>query len=511
MSKYVLGLDIGTSACKSILVDDNGQMIAKQVGSYPFHTPKPGWVEQDPREWWSVCVDTIRRLLRSGKARTREIAAVGLSAQMHGLVVVDAEGSVVRPAILWNDQRTGPQCEQIYELVGGKDALLDVTNNAMLPGYTAPKILWLQENEPWNYERAHMFLNPKDYLRFVLTGEFATDVSDASGTGLFNVEERKWSERLIKLLGIPLEKLPMAYESTTVVGRVSAKAAQATGLAEGLPVVAGGGDAVIQTTGSGLMSEGILGTIIGTAGVVAMGLSKFRRNSHDNLQIFCNNAPDTWHVMGVTLTAGGAYSWFKDALCSAEVEKASIEGRSSFEVLETIAASAPPGSRNLIYLPYLNGERCPYADPTARGAFVGLSLQHGRSEFTRSVMEGVVFSLRQVFEAIKRLGDSVYIEEIRSSGGGSISPLWRQIQADIFQVPVKTVSGSAEGGAYGASLVAGTGCGFWSSLQEAAGILTTETETVPNRVVKTLYDDLYDVYTSLYPALRGVNQRLAKT
>lgn len=505
----MLGIDIGTSSCKALLVDENGRVVAKRVGGYSFSTPRPGWVEQDPDEWWDVCQRVIRQLLMESAVDRKLIKAVGLSAQMHGLVALDSWGHVIRPAILWNDQRTEKQCQQIYERVGGPEKLIALTNNGMLPGYTTPKILWLRENEPRNYEKARKFLNPKDYIRYLLTGEFATDVSDASGTGLFDVRAREWSQELLDLLDIERALLPDAYESTTVVGAVTAYASDATGLPEGTPVVAGGGDAVIQTTGSGLVSEGILGTIIGTAGIVAMALEKFRTNPGGNLQIFCNNAPGLWHVMGVTLAAGGSYSWWKDVLCIADINVDFGRRTSSFEVMEDIAASAPPGSRNLIYLPYLNGERCPYADPSARGAFVGLSLQHGRAELTRAVMEGVTFSFKQVFESILKLDQNMSVHEIRTSGGGSVSPVWRQIQADVFQVPVQTVSGSAEGGAFGASLVAGTGCGFWASLNEATEVLAIETETLPNSSNKTIYEDLYSIYVSLYPCLRTVNQRLS--
>ncbi len=500
-AQYIIGIDIGTSGCKSVLMDAEGTVRDSSLQEYPLLTPRPGWAEQHPAQWWKAVQTGLRQLLQKTGVSGNAIKGVGLSGQMHGLVALDKDGQVLRPAILWNDQRTMSQCQHIHEVVGGIPRLLELTNNQMLPGYTGGKILWLREQEPELYERTRVFLNPKDYIRYCLTGELATEVSDASGTGLFDVRQRHWSRQLLNLLDIPKERLPQCFESPQITGEITEIASEATGLPVGLPVVGGGGDAVIQTTGMGLVKSGILGTVIGTAGNVAMGLSQFHSNADGRLQIFCNNSPGTWHVMGVTLAAGGSYRWFRDALCEAEKEKAAQSGQDVYQILEEIAATAPAGSRGLIFLPYLIGERCPYPDPNARGALIGLGLHHGRAEITRAILEGVVFSLRDVFELMSTMGSSV--AEIRTSGGGSVSPLWRQIQADVFQCPVTTVSGSREGAAYGAALVAGTGVGIWPSVEEALKVLRIETETAPNPRNRELYEDFYRIYRGLYGALKS--------
>ncbi len=505
----VIGIDVGTSGCKAILVDCAGAVVGSDLQEYPLSTPRPGWSEQDPADWWEAAQAGLRRLIEASGVAPDAVLGIGLSGQMHGLVAMDGDGRVLRPAILWNDQRTAPQCEEIHAAAGGVPELLKLTNNRMLPGYTGGKIVWLREEEPLLYEKARRFLNPKDYIRWRLTGEMVTEVSDASGTGLFNVRERRWSDELLDKLDIPRERLPECVESPEVTGGLTAEAAAATGLPAGLPVVGGGGDAVIQTTGMGLIGPGTVGTIIGTSGIVAAGLDAFHENPGGRLQVFCNNSPGAWHVMGVTLAAGGSYRWYRDALCERQKELAARAGKDAYELLEDYAAQAPAGSRGLVFLPYMIGERCPYADPNARGCFVGLSLQHGRAEMTRAVMEGVIFSLRDVYELIREMEPA--IAEIRTSGGGSRSPLWRQIQADVFQCRVVTVSASGEGAAYGAALVAGAGVGVWGSVEEAIGVLDIETETEPDPANKQLYADLYGVYHELYGALKPSFDALAAT
>lgn len=496
----ILGVDLGTSGCKALVIDGRGQVVARAVSEYPLYTPWFGWAEQDPADWWAGTVSSIRQVINQIDPSC--LIAMGLSGQMHGLVPLDAGHRVLRRAILWHDQRTKEQCEEIVRLVGGEAKLLELTNNSMLPGYTAPKILWLREKEPAIYERVRIFINPKDFLRLMLTGEVATEVSDASGTGLFNVRERAWSAEVLSALAISEEQLPRCYESAAITGRINDAASEATGLPKGLPVVGGGGDAVIQTTGTGLVRRGILGTTIGTAGIAAMGLQAFVPNVGGRLQVFCNNAPGMWHVMGVTLSAGGALQWFKNALCEGQREKAESAKGDVYEIIEAQAKAAPPGSKGLLFLPYLIGERCPFADPNARGAFIGLTLRHSHADLTRSVFEGVVFSLRHVFDVMRSLDRGMVVSEIRTSGGGAVSDLWRQIQADVFQLPVKTVSGSKEGGAYGACLVAGVGCGLWHDIEEAVETLTVETENLPNPLLRNLYEDLYKVYSGLYTALK---------
>jgi len=499
--KYVLGVDLGTSSCKSILIDETGQVIADAVVDYPVYMPRMNWVEQDPDDWEKAVTLSIRQVLEKGEIDIEQLVGMGLSGQMHGLVALDAQGRILRPAILWNDQRSAEQCQRIIEKVGGKDNLLEMINNDMLPGYTASKILWLAENEPGIFDKARMFLNPKDYIRYKLTGDFATDVSDASGTGLFDVKKRCWNERLLYILGIQKDSLPKCFESIEITGRITGAVSESTRLPKGLPVIAGGGDAVIQTTGTGLVKEGILGTIIGTSGIVAMGLDGYKFNRRGALQIFCNNYPGTWHAMGVTLSAGASLEWFKNVLYDQNFE------RNAYKRMDKLAATSSAGSNGLIFLPYLFGERCPYADPSARGTFIGLTYKHRKSDMIRAVLEGVVFSLRQVAELIIECSH-VPISEIRTSGGGSKSELWRQIQADVFQLPVKTVSGGRHGGAFGAALIAGVGCGIWADVFEAVEILKVETETMPNKDNKELYDSLYGIYKDMYSMIKPAFKRL---
>lgn len=498
-NQYVIGIDIGTSACKALLVDEGGAILARALEPYPLSTPRPGWSEQDPEHWWQAVKRSIQQLLNQ-VGRLSEIRGLGLSGQMHGLVALDRESRVIRPCILWNDQRNEKQCQDIYDRVGGVEGLLRLTNNRMLPGYTGGKILWMRENEPHLYDRVARILNPKDYIRFRMTGEFATEVSDASGTGLFDVRQRNWSEALLHLLDIPSEWLPRCHESEEITGTLTEDVAKEIGLPPRLPVVGGGGDAVIQTTGTGLVEPGNLGTTIGTAGIVGMALDSCPPNPDGRLQIFCNNMPGKWHAMGVTLTAGGALRWFRDTLADAERERSQRTGEDVYELLTREAAKVPPGAEGLLFLPYFIGERCPYIDPHARGAFIGLTFRHSRGHLIRSLLEGVIFSLRTVAQVIEALG--VSLKEIRTSGGGASSELWRQIHADVFNSEVITVSGSNEGGAYGAAFVTGAGVGLWPTVEEAVKTLRVETRTRPVAAHVERYQQLFELYRDLYPALK---------
>lgn len=510
LKSLILGIDVGTSGCKTILIDAGGRMVASRTVEYPLYTPQQGWTEQDPEDWWQAAVKGIRACLHDGGATSESVLCVGLSGQMHGMVALDQHGAVIRRAILWNDQRTAEQCDEIVRLAGGLDALLSMTNNRMLPGYTAGKILWMREKEPANYERTRIILNPKDYVRYRLTGDYATEVSDASGTGLFDVKNRRWSATLLEKLEIPAQMLPRCVESSEMTGTISREASDRTGLKAGTLVAGGGGDAIVQTTGMGIIRQGILGITLGTSGVAAMGLEAFKHNDGGRLQVFCNNAPDLWHTMGVTITAGGAFQWYKNQICAAEAAASAAKQIDVYQVLDAQAAQSPKGSKNLLFLPYLNGERCPYADPGAKAAFIGLTLQHDKRDMTRSVMEGVQYSLRQVFELFTQLDEDIRVSGIIISGGGSRSTIWRQMCADIFQSTVRTVSGSAEGGAYGAALVAGVGCGLMGTLSEAVGQLQTETVTEPDPKAKSLYDHLYGIYCSLHPALSTAFHQLSQ-
>ncbi len=506
VSGYVMGIDIGTSGCKTILVDERGKVIASELEEYPLFSLRHGWSEQKPEDWWGAVVKTIRGITSKYRSEIRALKGIGLTGQMHGLVALDKDYNVIRPAILWNDQRTESQCNEIYERVGGETELLKYTNNRMLPGYTGGKVLWLRENEPENYEKIKKVVNPKDYIRYKLTGVIATEVSDASGTGFFDVRNRRWSRELLDILDIPPDFFPESYESTEVSGGVLDSIADMLGLPRGLKVVGGGGDAVIQGVGTGVVSGDICMTVLGTSGIVSTTLENYKDNPDGLLQVFCNVVPGTWHAMGVTLSAAGSLKWAKEVFAHSEGEVEKLTGESVYSIIDREAAGAPIGAGGVFFLPYLSGERCPYTDPTARGAFVGLTLGTSKRELFRSVMEGVIFSLRDVNEIFGRLG--MTFDHVATSGGGAQSNVWRQIHADVFKMRVETVSGSREGAAYGAAVVAGVGTGLWSNFKEAASLLTVESVNKPNRENFEAYDRLYSIYHGLYSQLRDSFKRI---
>lgn len=491
--KYIAGIDVGTTGVKCIVINEVGQLISACTENYPLSTPRPGWSEQNPEDWWQATKTAMTRAVKEAGVDPKEIIAVGFSGQMHGLVALDESGGVIRPAILWNDQRTGEECKEIMEAAGGLDRLLGYTNNTMLTGYTGGKIIWLRKSEPENFGRMSSFLMPKDYARFRLTGEKATDVSEASGTGLFDVKNRRWSTDLIKLLDLDRSLFPQTYESDEIAGYVTPDAAAATGLPEGVPVYAGGGDAVIQTTGMGIVKEGTIGLIIGTSGIVSMSLDSFGLNSGGALQYFCNNDRNKWQAFGCQLSSGGSMEWLKKTFFKND----------SYDEINRLAAANPAGANNLLFLPYLTGERSPYADPNARGVFFGLTITSGMGDIARALMEGVTYGLRDIYELIQLSKKDLAPKEVISSGGGSKSPVWRQIQADIFELPVKTLTGAAEGGAYGAAIVAGVGAGVWKSIEHAADFLAVETVTEPIPENLSRYRALHNIYQELYQDLKG--------
>ena len=506
---YLLGLDIGTSGTKALLIGETGAICTSHTEEYPLAIPQPGWAEQDPADWWQASLVCIRRVLDASGISPDAIRGLSLSSQMHGLVALDAAGEPIRPAILWCDQRTGPQCRQVLDAAGGLDSLLGKTNNTMLTGYTGGKLLWMREHEPELFARMRVFLNPKDYILYKLTGEQSTEVSDASGTGLFDVANRRWHDGLIGALGLERSLFPRCLESGQVAGKITAGIAAQCGLPAGLPVVAGGGDAVIQTTGMGLVAPGIVGVVLGTSGVVAMGLDRFAPNPGGKLQVFCGNAPDLWHAMGVTLAAGGSYRWYRDTFCGDEAAQAAAEKCNVYDLMGQAAARSKPGAGNLIFLPYLQGERCPYPDPNARGAFVGLTLGHTKGDITRAVMEGISCSLKQVGDLLLSLLPGVSAQYVIASGGGAASPLWRQILADLFQRQVRTLAGSGEGGAYSAALLAGVGVGVYPTLADAMKLLRAESETDPIAANRGVYEDILGIYTDLYGQLSPAFARMS--
>lgn len=498
MTKCVVGIDIGTSGCKVILVDNKGGIRASASAEYPIFRPEAGWSEQSPEDWWQGVIEALKKI--RPQLSGVQITGIGLSGQMHGMVALDAGYRVVRKAILWNDQRTQRQCDEITIAAGGLPGLLTHTNNMMLTGYTGGKILWIKQNEPENYEKTSIILNPKDYIRFMLTGETVTEVSDASGTGFFDVKNRVWADDLIALTGLKRSLFPRCIESNAKTGEITKKAAECTGLPEGTPVFGGGGDAVISSVGSGLC-PGKVGITLGTSGVVAVTLPSYAENPEGKLQLFCANAPGTWMAFGCTLSAAGSYQWFKNALCAYESEVEKKNGTDAYDLLTAKAADVPAGSDGLIFLPYLTGERCPLFDPLAKGGFIGVTSSMHQGHFARAVMEGVGYSLKQVYDLIVK-ASGIRSSEIVVSGGGSKSLLWRKILADIFQMPVHTVNGSSEGGAFGAALIAGTSAGLWNSLEEAMSCAYLLEETMPNPSNRGLYEARYGDYCRMYDSLK---------
>lgn len=504
---YLLGLDVGTTGVKTLLVKDSGDVVASATSEYPMQTPKPLWAEQAPEDWWSATKLSIRGVLSQAAVKPEDVKGIGLTGQMHGLVMVDKNREVLRPCIMWNDQRTGAECEAITKKVGLR-RLMELTGNPVFPGFTAPKILWVRENEPQVFRRASHVLLPKDYIRLRLTGEFATDVSDASGTSLLNVRERRWCEEILTALDIPIEWMPGLHESTEITGQVARKVTEETGLRPGTPVVAGGGDQAAGAVGNGIVSLGVVSVTLGTSGVVFAHTDQVAVEKEGRLHAFCHAVPNAWHVMGVTLAAGGSFRWFRDTLGDSERGRALQSGVDPYEILTEEAERAPAGSEGLIFLPYLTGERTPYADPSAKGAFVGLTVRHSRAHVIRSVLEGVAFSLRDCLELIQALG--LRIDEIRISGGGARSLLWRQILADVFGNEL-TVLSSTEGAPFGAALLAGVGTGVYQTVAEACkDTVKVAARIEPDASRARTYESLYDIYRGMYRTLKPSFDSLSK-
>ncbi|NLG50684.1 MAG: xylulokinase [Chloroflexi bacterium] len=496
---YLIGIDVGTTGTKTLLIDQQGTVLASVTAEYPMYTPRPQWAEQDPEDWWEATVKTIRQVLARSRIDPAEIAGIGLTGQMHGMVMLDGQGKVLRRCIMWNDQRTAAQCEWIMNTIG-RERFLELTSNPALPGFTAPKIIWTRENEPEVYARAAKVLLPKDYIRYRLTGAYATEVSDASGTVLLNVTQRKWSQEVLRDLAIPASWLPECYESTEVTGRITAEVAEQTGLPVGLPVVGGAGDQAASAVGTGIVEPGLVSVTMGTSGVVFAYTDTPTRDYDGRLHTFCHAVPGKWHVMGVTLSAGGSFRWLRDTLGLAEKSVAELSGVDAYEILTAEAANAPAGCEGLIFLPYLTGERTPYPDANARGTFFGLTLRHDKRHLVRAVMEGVAYSLRDSIELLRDLG--IPIQQVRATGGGARSMLWRQILADVFGTELVTVN-VTEGTAYGAALLAGVGTEVYGSVPEACSTtirIVDRIDPVPES--QAAYNEYYPVYRSLYRSLK---------
>lgn len=485
--KYLVGIDIGTSGTKSALFDLDGNVIASATAEYPLHQPRNGWAEQDPEDWWQAVKTTLGAI--TPKAADGEIVGVGLSGQMHGLVMLDENNEVIRNAILWCDGRSTEECADIERAVG-RARLIEITANPAIVGFTASKILWVRKHEPEKYARCRMMLLPKDYIRFRLTGEFATEVSDASGTQLLDVGNRCWSEEVCRLLDVDLSMLPKMHESVEVTGRVTAEVAKATGLPTGVVVAGGAGDNAAAAVGTGVCQNGRAFTTVGTSGVVYAHSDKPVIDKRGRVHTFCCAVPGAWHVMGVTQAAGLSLNWFRNHFAK----------QYTYAELDALCAKVPVGAERLLYLPYLMGERTPVLDSDARGAFVGLSAVHGVPEMTRAVMEGVSYSLRNCFDILSEMG--VETTDMMLCGGGAKSAFWRQMLADVYAVSVKTPA-SSEGAALGAAILGGCAAGVYASVEEGcARAVRAGASISPCKEAHGKYMEAYALYNRLYDALK---------
>lgn len=497
---YFLGIDIGTSGTKTLLVDENGEIHASMIAEYPVDNPKPLHSEQNPADWWNAVKVTVPEVIKTADVSPADIKGIGLSGQMHGLVMLDSAGEVLRPAILWNDGRTYQECEEITVKAGGKEALIGMVANPALTGFTAPKILWVMKNEPQIYEKVHKMLLPKDYVRFRMTGTYATEVSDASGTLLLDVKNRMWHRDLASKLGIDLDLLPGVFESPEVTGKLTREAAEELGLEQGIPVVGGAGDQAASAIGNGIVKQGAISATIGTSGVVFAFSGSVKIDPTGRVHTFCHAVPNSWHVMGVSLSAGGSFRWFRDALGEIEIDQAKKMGVNPYEILCEMAEESAIGAEGLYFLPYLMGERTPHADPLARGAYVGLTARSTKSDIIRATLEGVTFGMRDSLEIIR--GMDIPVAEIRVSGGGAVNPFWKRMQAEIYGQSVAELP-FHEGGAFGAAILAMVGTGFKRNVEDAAAqIVKTQASIAPDAAAVKTYTRHYEVWKKLYPALK---------
>lgn len=485
-----LGIDIGTGGSRALLVNRAGEVVAAHtVAHEDMLMLAPLWAEQRPENWWDAAVRAIQGVLAQSGIAGSEIKGIGLSGQMHGLVVLDARNNVIRPSLIWCDQRSQPQVDWVNDKVG-KARVLECIANPVLTGFTLPKLLWVRDNEPAHYERIRKVLLPKDYVRFRLTGEFATEVSDASGTALFDVVNRRWSYELADALGINRDVLPACFESSEISGTITPEVAALTGLKAGTPVVGGGGDQAASAVGNGIVAPGIVSCTLGTSGVVFAHMEQVAYDPAGRVHTFCHAVPGKWHVMGVTQGAGLSLQWFRNQLAPG----------SDYNELMGEAATAQPGSQGLYWLPYLMGERTPHLDALARGGWIGLTARHRRADLIRSLIEGVSYSQKDCLDIVESLG--VQVASVRASGGGANSPFWRQTLADIFAKPVVTLA-SQEGSALGAALLAMVGTGEYATVPEVCGAVIAEAARVePDCARAALYAQGHGVFQSLYPALQ---------
>ncbi len=493
---WLLGMDVGTGGTRVVLVDQNGKIVSSASEEHrPFRAPCPGWAEQDPEDWWQASVKAIKAALELAPQPAEPIASIGLTGQMHGAVMLDKEGSVLRPAMIWCDQRTQPQCDWLHAEIGYQ-RLIELTCNPALPNFTLTKLLWVKEHQPEIFARIAHILCPKDYVRFRLTGAYAIDVHEASGTLLLDVTNRRWSTEVAQAAGIPLDWLPEVFESPDVCGAVSAASAAVTGLGAGTPVVAGAGDQGAGAVGMGILTPGAVSATIGTSGVVFAATAAPVKDPKGRLHTFCHAVPGRWHVMGVTQSAGLSLRWLRETFFS----------DSDYDQLSELARQINPGSDGLEWAPYLLGERTPHLDPGIRAAFTGISAAHGAKHFVRAVLEGVAYSLRDTFQLFEEL--EIPVHGVRLGGGGARGSLWRQIQAAVYGHPVEILE-AEEGGAFGAALLAGVGVGAWPDLESAAAEAIKVAQTVtPDPGWQRTYQAGYQRWRQLYPALATLKQAI---
>ncbi len=493
--KYVIGIDLGTSGTKTVLFDQNGTVIASDTVEYPMYQPQNGWAEQDPKDWWNATVKTLNTVIKESGIKAENIAALGISGQMHGLVMLDKDNRVIRNSIIWCDQRTTEECKDIERLVG-KERLVEITANPALTGFTTSKILWVRKNEPENYKKCAHILLPKDYIRFMLTGEYATDVSDASGMQLLDVPNRCWSNEILDKLNIHISLLGKVYESPEITGYITEEAAQLTGLKIGTIVVGGAGDNAAAAIGTGTVENGKAFTTIGTSGVVYAHTDQVRIDPKGRVHTFCCAVPNEWHVMGVTQSAGLSLRWLRDTICSEEVNRAKSENMEPYVIMDREAEKSPIGANKLLFLPYLMGERTPHLDPNARGIFFGLSAMHKRNDFIRSVMEGVCYSLKDCLRVLEEMG--IQCNSMLACGGGGSSDFWRKMLADVYGMNISTVQ-SKEGPALGVAILAMVGAGIYSDVKSACReIIRLKSETVQTKENTEKYMEFYQLYHEIY-------------
>ncbi len=502
---YYLGIDVGTSGTKTLLVNASGEVVSEANAEYPLHQPKPGWTEQDPEDWWKATVKTVRAVMRKSKVKPGSVRAIGLSGQMHGSVFLDKNDKVIRNALLWNDQRTAAECDEITAAAGGRKSLIKMVANPALTGFQAPKVLWMRNHEKRNFDRLAKILLPKDEIRRRLVGDYVTEVSDASGTLFLDVVKRRWSKRLLDKLDLDLDLLPRVVESDEVTGTLTPQAAKQLGLSTECKVVGGAGDCAAGAVGNGVVRKGVLSTSIGTSGVMFVHSDEPQYDAAGRLHTFCHAVNGKWHMMGVNLTSGGSLQWWVDSVIR---NLAGVPDKKRYDAATAEAKKIAAGSGGLLFLPYLNGERTPHADPNARGSFVGLNLTHTRGHMTRSVMEGITFALRDSLEIIQSLG--VPVRQIRASGGGSKNPMWRQMQADVFAKKITTLE-VEQGPAYGVALLAAVGDGAYKTIESACkATIKVADETAPDKKAARSYDELFPIYRDLYGRLKESMEAIAE-